>query len=81
MKQWISSKEINDTINTKNVIFRNSLPKFVPGTNTKKTPQKYQKGKPSRNIDTFAWDWSDAVFNIKFKWRIGFASSISVMET
>ena len=32
--------------------------------------KKYHK--PTSNIYTSAWDWSDTVFNIKSKWSIGF---------
>ena len=35
-------------------------------------PKKYQAGKPTRNIYTSAWNWSNTEFNINFKWSIGF---------
>ena len=34
--------------------------------------KKYQKGKATSNIYTFAWDWSDTVFDIKSNWCISF---------
>ena len=51
---------------------KNFCPKSVPGlTNAK----KYQTGKPTSNIYTSAWDWSDTIFSIKSKWSIGFECS------
>ena len=49
-------------------------PKSVPGlTNIPKNT------KPTSNIYTFAWDWSDTVFNINSKWSIGFECSHPVI--
>ena len=39
-----------------------SCPRSVPDLTN--TPKKYQTGKPTRNIYTSAWYWSDTVFNI-----------------
>ena len=47
-----------------------SCPKSLPGLTD--ITKKYQTGKPTRNIYTSAWDWSDTIFSIKSKWRIGF---------
>ena len=47
-----------------------SRPKSLSGLTN--IPKKYQTGKPTGNIYTSAWDWSDTVFNIKSKWSIGF---------
>ena len=54
-----------------------SCPKFLPGLTD--IPKKYQTGKPTRNIYTSAWDWSNTVFNIKSKWRIDFECPYAVM--
>ena len=43
------------------VTSKKSFSKFVPGLTNK--PKKYQS-KPTSNTHTFAWDWSDTVFNI-----------------
>ena len=48
-------------------------PKSVPGLTN--MPKKYQIGKPTSNIYASAWNWSDTVFNINFKWSI----SLSVL--
>ena len=40
--------------------------------------KKYQKGKPTSNIYTQAWDWSDTVLHIKSKWSIGFEAAYPV---
>ena len=49
---------------------KKSCPKSVPGLTN--MPKKYQMGNSTSNIYTSAWDWSDTVFNIKFKWSVGF---------
>ena len=42
-----------------------SCPKSLPGLTN--IPKKHQTGKPTRNIYTSAWDWSDTIFRIKSK--------------
>ena len=34
--------------------------------------KKYKIGKPTSNIYTSAWNWSDTIFNTKYEWNMGF---------